>query len=312
MLIRRRSDDEAYTPPRPGMRALPSRFGRGASGAALVAATMLATLCCASPARALTVGFLDPTLQTQDNARFWSDMTALRAGVVRYDVYWNEIAPTRPARPRDPAAAEYRWEVLDRLVVDAAAHGAEIVLTLWRTPRWARADSGRGGKPNLYSWAPRISDWRAFVYASAVRYSGSFDADGLGYGGALPRVRFWEVWNEPNYIGALRPQRPARAASRGPVSPTTYTALLNGAYAELGRVERERRVQLDVLGGSMNRGFAGPGSVAPLVFLRGMRKAGARFDIASLHPYPLTGRVGFTDGTARAERHPGQHRRLPA
>ena len=47
----------------------------------------------------------------------------------------------------------------------------------------------------------------------------------------------------------------------------------------------------------MNRGFAGPGSVAPLVFLRGLKKAGARFDIASLHPYPLTGRVGFTDGT---------------
>ena len=36
----------------------------------------------------------------------------------------------------------------------------------------------------------------------------------------------------------------------------------------------------------MNRGFAGPGSVAPLVFLRGMRKAGARFDIASPAPLP--------------------------
>ena len=214
----------------------------------LLAATILVALGCPSPARALTVGFLDPTLQTQDNARFWSDMTTLRAGVVRYDAYWNEIAPTRPGRPRDPASIEYRWEVLDRLVVDAAAHSAEIVVTLWRTPRWARADGGRGGKPNLYSWAPRISDWRAFVYAAAVRYSGSFDADGLGYGGPLPRVRFWEVWNEPNYIGALRPQRgPGKAGKVGqPVSPTTYTALLNAAYAELGRVERERRVNLDI------------------------------------------------------------------
>ena len=159
---------------RPRMRALPSRSDRGGSSAALVAATILVALCCASPAHALTVGFLDPTLQTQDNARFWSDMTTLRASVVRYDAYWNEIAPVRPARPRDPASPEYRWEVLDRLVVDAAAHRAEIVLTLWRTPRWARADGGRGGKPNLYSWAPRISDWRAFAYAAAVRYSGSF------------------------------------------------------------------------------------------------------------------------------------------
>ena len=296
------------------MRALLSRFDRGGSSAALVAATILIALCGASPAHALTVGFLDPTLQTQDNARFWSDMTTLRASVVRYDAYWNEIAPVRPARPRDPAPPEYRWEVLDRLVVDAAAHRAEIVLTLWRTPRWARADGGRGGKPNLYSWAPRSSDWRAFVYAAAVRYSGSFDPDGLGYGGPLPRVRFWEVWNEPNYIGALRPQRaPGKGGKPGtPVSPTTYTALLNAAYAELGRVERERRIALDVLGGSMNRGFAGPGSVAPLIFLRGMRKAGARFDIASPAPLPADRPRRLHGRHPSAERDPGQHRRLPA
>ena len=48
----------------------------------------------------------------------------------------------------------------------------------------------------------------------------------------------------------------------------------------------------------MNRGFGGAGSVAPLVFLRGMRKAeGDASTSRSLHPYPLTGRVGFTDGT---------------
>ena len=28
-----------------------------------------------------------------------------------------------------------------------------------------------------------------------------------------------------------------------------------------------------------------------------MKKAKAKFDIASLHPYPITGRVGFNDGT---------------
>ena len=169
-------------------------------------------------------------------------MTTLRAGVVRYDVYWNEIAPTRPAiratRPRPSTAGRCStaW------CVDAAAHGAEIVLTLWRTPRWARADGGRGGKPNLYSWAPRIADWRAFVYAAAVRYSGTFDPDGLGYGGPLPLVRYWEMWNEPNYIGALRPQRAGKGGKPGvPVSPTTYTGILNAGYAEIGRVERERQ-----------------------------------------------------------------------
>jgi hypothetical protein len=263
--------------------------------AALIAlAALAATLARPGSADALVVGFLDPSYQSQDNTGFWNDMTALRGKVVRYDVYWNEIAPTRPSKPRDPASPEYKWENLDRLVTDSAAHGADIVLTLWRTPRWARADNGRGGKPNLYSWAPRIADWRAFVYAAAVRYSGSFDPDGPeGYGTALPLVRHWEMWNEPNYIGALRPQRKAGV----PISPTTYTGILNTGYAEIARVERERKIKLDVLGGAMNRGFGGEGSISPLIFLRGMKKAKATFDIASLHPYPTTGRVGFNDGT---------------
>ena len=47
----------------------------------------------------------------------------------------------------------------------------------------------------------------------------------------------------------------------------------------------------------MNRGFGGDGSISPLIFMRGMKKAKATFDIASLHPYPVTGRVGFNDGT---------------
>jgi hypothetical protein len=47
----------------------------------------------------------------------------------------------------------------------------------------------------------------------------------------------------------------------------------------------------------MNRGFGGQGSISALVFLRGMRQAGAKFDTASIHPYPLTGRKGFEDGT---------------
>ena len=101
------------------------------------------------------------------------------------------------------------------------------------------------------------------------------------------------MWNEPNYIGALRPQRKAGS----PISPTTYTGILNTGYAEIGRVERERKIKLDVLGGAMNRGFGGEGSISPLIFMRGMKKAKATFDIASLHPYPVTGRVGFNDGT---------------
>jgi hypothetical protein len=270
----------------------------GRARALLAGLGLLLAVCVLQAARpasadAAAVGFLDPSYQSEDPERFWKDVEALRAKVLRYDVYWNEIAPKRPTKPRDPASPEYDWSDLDRLVVDSAAHEVDIVLTLWRTPRWARADNGRGGKPNLYSWAPRLSDWRNFVYAAATRYSGTFDPDGEGYGGPLPLVRFWEMWNEPNYIGALRPQRKAGK----PTSPALYASILNAGYAEISRVEREKKLKLQVLGGAMNRGFRGEGSVAPLIFLRGMKAAKATFDLASLHPYPLTGRLGFADGT---------------
>ena len=196
------------------MRVLPFRSRCGGSGAALVAAAILVALGCPSPAHALTVGFLDPTLQTQDNARFWSDMTTLRAGVVRYDVYWNEIAPARPAQPARPGlgrvplggarpAGGRRRGAHGRDRADAVAHAALGA---------GRQRPRRQAEPVLVGAA--AVDWRAFVYAAAVRYSGTFDPDGVGYGGPLPRVRFWEMWNEPNYIGALA-RRSARAASRG-------------------------------------------------------------------------------------------------
>jgi len=244
------------------------------------------------PASALTPGFMDPAFQTEHPDVFWTDMAALHAGVLRYDVYWREVAPTRPVAPRDPASPEYDWTTVDRLVRDASAHGTQVLFTLWRTPTWARADGGAGGG-NGYAWMPNLDDWGAFVYAAAVRYSGAYDPDGGGPLAVLPQVANWEMWNEPNYIGALRPQRVGKKV----VSPGLYTAILNRGYREIRAVEALLGVNLNVLGGAMNRGFGGAGSISALVFLRGMRAAGARFDTASIHPYPLTGKKGFEDGT---------------
>ena len=42
------------------------------------------------------------------------------------------------------------------------------------------------------------------------------------------------MWNEPNYIGALRPQRIGNKV----VSPAIYTGILNAGYRAIGDVER--------------------------------------------------------------------------
>src|SRR4051812_505978 len=88
-------------------------------------------------ADALDVGFMDPGFQTEQPDVFWGDMSTLGASMVRYDVYWNEIARKRPTAPRDPSSPEYDWSTVDRLVRDAAAHRMEIIFTVWRTPAWA-------------------------------------------------------------------------------------------------------------------------------------------------------------------------------
>ncbi len=264
--------------------------GRATHVAVLVLAALLACLALAlrpAPASALQAGFLDPGFQVEQPDVFWGDMKALRGRVVRYDVYWRDVAPQRPAAPRDPASPAYSFTLLDGLVSDAAAHNADVILTIWRTPTWARANKSAGG--SSYAFAPNLRDFGDFVHAIATRYSGKFDPDGAGPLGVLPKVKNWEMWNEPNYIGALRPQKSGNRA----VSPAIYAGILNKGYAEVKKVDKTMKV----LGGAMNRGFGGKGSVAALVFLRGMKKANAKFDIATVHPYPPTGVEGLDDGT---------------
>jgi len=272
------------------------RFSPGATRWVLLAVAAL-TACLAlalrpAPASAIEVGFMDPAFASDQPDVFWDDMAQLGGTIVRLDAYWADIAKTRPAQPRNPASPGYDWTVLDRLVKDAAAHQVQIVMTVWRTPLWARAQKGAGGAS--YAFAPNLNDFGAFVFAAATRYSGKFDPDGAaGPEPALPRVPNWEMWNEPNYIGALRPQRQGNKV----VSPKIYTRILNRGYKEITAVEKAQRIKLNVLGGAMNRGFGGKGSVAALVFLRGMKAANAKFDIATVHPYPPTGVEGLDDGT---------------
>jgi hypothetical protein len=257
---------------------------------AALAACLAALALRPAPADALNVGFMDPGFQTDQPDVFWEDMSTLGANMTRYDVYWNEIARKRPTTPRDPSSPGYDWSTVDRLVRDAAAHQTEIILTVWRTPAWARATKSGGSG---YAFTPNLNHWGAFIHAAAVRYSGTFDPDGAGPEAPLPLVPNWEIWNEPNYVGALRPQR----AGGKVVSPKLYAGILNRAGLEIRAVKRALHVRMRVLGGAINRGFGGKGSVAALVFLRGLKAAGGKFDVATVHPYPPTGVEGFDDGT---------------
>jgi hypothetical protein len=185
----------------------------------------------------------NPETILEDEGRLHTDPAGTldlmrRWGVSRVRVYlrWQALAPSPevPARPQNFNAADSTaypagtWAIYDTIVRDAAQRGIGIDLTLGGpAPLWA---NGRGAPRNSYSsWKPFPAEFGAFVRAAASRYSGRFTP--AGSASPLPRVRFWAIWNEPNYGPDLSPQ--AVDHSTIEVSPLLYRGLLDAAWSAL-------------------------------------------------------------------------------
>ena len=126
---------------------------------------------------------------------------------------------------------------------------------------------------------------QAFAYAAAKRYSGTYErADGK----TLPAVRQWIAWNEPNLRLGLVPQWRRVGKKWVPQSAYDYadicTAISNGVHMTL--LTREQVA----CGATAARGNNNPrarwSSVAPLGFMRAMRRAGvSHIDAYAHHAY---------------------------
>jgi hypothetical protein len=269
------------------------------AGRALLLA-VAGALALAGPARAeLQVGLMDPAYQGDMPRAFFRDASLLQPDVLRYDLYWNVVAPERPADGRDYRDPAYQWHDFDLAMLEAAAHGYEgrIVVTVWRTPAWAFAPGATG---TAYSNAPDAQAYRDFVRAAAERYAGGVEPDGPGGLDPLPRVDHWEIWNEPNFYGALRPQKDEHGL---PISPATFTTLLNGAYDEIHAVGDEAGFDPVVISGGLYRARSTRG-VGPIRFLEELARLGARFDALGFHPYSTVPSLGLEDGAGQGTVYP--------
>jgi hypothetical protein len=175
-----------------------------------------------------------------------------RLGVklVRYTIFWNQVATARPEQPRSSADPAYQWGAGDAVLKGLHERGIAVVMDVRFAPAWANG----GNKPN---WMPENgADYANFVVAVHNRY---------------PWVHHWLIWNEPN-----------KAPFAHPVDPKVYVQrLLNPAYAALHSVDRSVRVAGGVTGPR-----AGANGMSPMAFLRGMRAAGAKLDAYAHNPYP--------------------------
>jgi hypothetical protein len=192
------------------------------------------------------------------------------ATAVRFFVSWRSVsAPgsTKPDgfNPRDPADPQYYWTGLDAQVKAAVANGLQPILCIAYAPAWAEQgpeSEGPSDPPYFGAVQPDPTELGYFAEAAARRYSGSF--------AGLPRVRYWQVWNEPNLFGYLDPQYytplgEMPTAESAPRSPDLYLPMVNNFAAGVHGVHRDNLV---IAGGTAPFGRWQFREVQPLVFMR--------------------------------------------
>ncbi len=209
----------------------------------------------------------------------------LGGGVIRVSVHWDLVAPfQRPAgfHATDPASYP-GWGIYDEIVKDARQDGIAVDFSLGSpAPPWATG-SGQPPPGGFGGWKPSAAEFKQFVQAVGTRYSGTYDPtlekSVPGDLDALPRVSFWELWNEPNFGMDLAPQ--AIKGSTVPTAPAMYRSLLDAGWSGLqstGHGHDQILIgNLDARGQSARPGRGAPqglpgnfGATKPMQFVRSL------------------------------------------
>ncbi len=167
---------------------------------------------------------------------------------------------------RNPPQCVSAWDKYDQIVNLAESHDLELLVRLSSPPDWSRADRSARG-----AFAPPDNDADFADYAAAVaeRYRG--------------RVKFYQVWNEPNIYDEWGNQ---------PADPEAYTRLLCLTYQRLKQVDPGIVVVSGALAPTAELGAlndSGGNNLNDYIFLQRMYAAGAGrcFDVLSVQGYGL-------------------------
>jgi len=247
--------------------------------------------------RPLVTAVMAPEFGAPEKAAFQRTRAA-GATFVRLVLWWPGVAPSGgpPASfdARNPGDPQYSWKAFDDSVRSAVARGLKPIVDIIGAPSWAQ--SGKAQRPSDGPVRPSPAALGDFSTALARRYSGVFRG--------LPRVRYWQVWNEPNLSIQLMPQ----SANGKPVSPDRYRAMVNAVAEAVRAVRRDNVViagGLAPFGGDVNDPSGGKvpdqERVRPMEFMRRllcMSKSAnlkptcdrkVEFDVWAHHPYTYGG-----------------------
>ena len=89
----------------------------------------------------------------------------------------------------NPANGTYNFAALDTFIAKNQARGAQVIYTFGRTPQWASAQPNAPGSYAPGQCAPplNLSAWDSYVRAIVTHVAG--------------KIKYWEIWNEPNNPG---------------------------------------------------------------------------------------------------------------
>lgn len=229
----------------------------------LAAAAVLAMADAAGASRRqLQIIQADPPMLS-DPVGTLAQFRALGANTVRVIVHWDFIASVdKPSNGADPKGyPDANWAPYDAIVRDAQKAGIKVDFTLaGGAPRWAEGAHipPQGLADVNFAWKPDARLYGDFVHAVGERYSGSFTPPGAN--GPLPRVRFWAIWNEPNFGQDLGPQ--AINGSTVSVAPMMYRNLVDAGWRSLNETGHGTGGDTIVIGGLAAEGRSGPVNAA--------------------------------------------------
>lgn len=177
---------------------------------------------------------------------------------IRQQFRWEEIEPRTKGTYVVPTFGGSTWEKYDQIVDLTTSMGLELIVRLDTTPPWARTG-------NVHAFTPpdRLSDYGDFVAEVVRRYRG--------------RVRYYQIWNEPNLSFEW---------GRQPVDAAAFTELLREAYTRVKAIDAAAVILAPALAPTTSEGAD---ALNELTFLQRMYDAGAAayFDIASVQAYGL-------------------------
>jgi hypothetical protein len=269
-----------------------------AAGSIAVALASLPTVADAAPPGTFTLGIADGVYEGADAGVWLTRTVAAGTQLILVPVEWASIAPAKPpsGQATNPAYSGYNWAGLDQAVREITARHLTIAFTVAGAaggPAWADGP-GRPKNAEPGTWKPNATALGQFATALARRYSGHFNPGA----GALPHVRYYQGWSEPNLPNHLSPQWVRSGKHWVAESPIIYRGLLNAFYAGVKSVSRSDSV---ITGGTAPFGDSPGGQrVPPALFVREMLCLNdhnvpqhcsnpAHFDILAHHPYEIGG-----------------------